>query len=173
MCALSSAKTNIPESPAQLRKNLLSQTIRLIAAQGGYCLLALSIILKGKPLPWEAHPGAGAIVLTGVVIAAVFPVLSAGYVTSFAKLPKTNAWDLVAPLLLRRFFAGYAISQIAALMGLFFFFVYGRVWAVTITAIFTTIGIIWHYLDVRRKTHEFEQQKSPAEQATSSPPAPR
>jgi hypothetical protein len=159
MCALTSAKTKIPASPAQLRKSLLSQTIRLIAAQGGYCLLAHFIILKGKSLPWEAHHGAGGIVLTGVAIAAVFPVLSAGYVASSLRLPKTNAWDQVAPLLLRRFFIGYAISQMAALIGLFLFFVYGRVWAVVITAVFTSVGIIWHYLKMRQMTFEFEQRK--------------
>ncbi len=159
MRALSLPKPRVPASPAQLRRTLLFQTINLIAAQGGYCLLAQSIILKGKSLPWEAHPRAGAIVLTGVAIATVFPVLSAGYVASFVRLPKTNAWDLVAPLLLRQFFIGYAISQMAALIGLFLFFVYGRVWAVVITAIFTSVGIIWHYLKIRQMTFEFEQQK--------------
>lgn len=159
MCALSLAKAKVPASPAQLRRTLLFQTINLIAAQGCYCLFAHFVILKGKPMPEQANPRADAIVLIGVAIAALFPVLSAWVVRRFVNSPEATDWAGVASKLMRQFFVGYAISQMAALIGLFLFFVYGRVWAVVITAIFTSIGIIWHHLKMRQMTFEFEQQK--------------
>jgi ABC-type multidrug transport system fused ATPase/permease subunit len=159
MRALSLAKPKVPASPAQLRRTLLFQTIKLIAAQGGYCLLAHFVILKGKPMPEQANPRADAIVLIGVAIAALFPILSAWVVRRFVNPPETTDWTGVASTLMRQLFVGYAISQMAALIGLFLFFVYGRVWAVVITAVFTSVGIIWHYLRIRQMTFEFEQQK--------------
>ena len=160
MAITSPPGTRIPQSPALLRTRLVPVTISLIGAQAGYWALAYSLVQKGEPMPQQNNPQATTVVGVGIAVAALFPPLSIWIAQRIPRPTVTSEWPIAGHILLRRFFTGFAVSQIASLIGLFLFFVYGRLYSIMVTAFLSSIGIVWHSLKARQKSCEFEQRQS-------------
>ena len=88
-----------------------------------------------------------------ISIVASFPIAKA-----FHRPPTAANYETVAPLLLKQFFVGFALSEAGAICGLLVFFVYADINPLLLLTVLTALAIYLHCLRVKRAIEDIEQR---------------
>jgi hypothetical protein len=143
-------------SPAIFRKRLAPVVFALISAQFSYVLLALFQLRGGFKNPGTGPPqipftlGVFGFGLLSVILS--FPIA-----TRCARLPAgEQTFTTAAPAIQKRFFTGFALSQVGSIAGLLIFFVYADLNPLLFLVGLTSVAIYLHYRRVTRSLDEIE-----------------
>jgi hypothetical protein len=143
--------------PAAFRHRLGLLAAQLIAAQALYLALGLYLLHTGFTASTDAPSrapftvGAFAFGLLGVI--ASFPA-----VTMFSRRqPPGSTFPALAAELQRRFFIGFAFSEIASLAGLLIFFLFADILTLIVLVGVSCASIAAHYVRLRKIVDDFER----------------
>ena len=148
---------SLPAKPAAFRRRLGLLAAQLIAAQALYLALGLYLLYTGFTASTDAPSrtpftiGAFAFGILGV--AASFPA-----VTILARRqPPGSDFPALAVELQRRFFIGFAFSEIPALAGLLLFFLFADILTLILLVGVSCASIAAHYARTRKIVEDFER----------------
>ena len=143
--------------PATFRHRLGLLAVQLIAAQALYLALGLYLLHTGFTAPSNPPSqvpftfGAFAFGLLGV--AASFPAVK----MLARRQPPGSSFPTLAAELQRRFFIGFAFSEIASLAGLLIFFSFADIMTLIFMVGVASVSIAAHYVRLRKIVEEFER----------------
>jgi len=143
--------------PAAFRHRLGLLAGQLIAAQALYLALGLYLLYNGFTASTDAPSrvpftiGAFAFGILGVI--ASFP----GVKILSRRQPPGGSFPALAAELQRRFFIGFAFSEIAALAGLLIFFLFADIAALIFMVAVSSASIAAHYRRARKIVDDFER----------------
>lgn len=143
--------------PAAFRRRLGLLAFQLIATQVLYLALGLYLLYSGFTASTDAPTrapftiGAFAFGILGVI--ASFPAVK----ILARRQPPGSVFPALASELQRRFFIGFAFSEIAALAGLLLFFLFTDITSLIFLVVVSSVSIAAHYLRARTIVDEFEQ----------------
>jgi hypothetical protein len=141
--------------PATFRHRLGLLAIQLIAAQALYLALGLYLLYTGftasAGAPSQAPFTLGVFAFGILGIVASFPAVK----ILARRQPPGSTFPALAVELQRRFFIGFAISEIAALAGLVLFFLFADIASLIFMVIASSASIAAHYVRTRKIVDEF------------------
>jgi len=143
--------------PAAFRRRLGIIAVQLILAQALYLALGLYLLYSGFTAPTDPPTrvpftiGAFAFGMLGVI--ASFPAVK----ILARRQPPGSSFPALAAELQRRFFIGFAFSEIAALAGLLIFFSFADIMTLIILVVVSCASIATHYRSVRNIVDDFER----------------
>ncbi|MGD1018174.1 MAG: hypothetical protein ABSA12_02525 [Verrucomicrobiia bacterium] len=143
--------------PAAFRRRLGVLAVQLIAAQALYLALGLYLLYSGFTAPTDAPSrapftiGAFAFGILGVI--ASFPAVN----ILSRRQPPGGDFPALAVELQRRFFIGFAFSEIASLAGLLIFFLFADITVLIFLVGASSASIAAHYARVRKIVDDFER----------------
>jgi hypothetical protein len=148
---------SVTAKPAAFRHRLGVLAGQLIAAQALYLALGLYLLYSGFTAPTDAPSrvpftiGAFAFGILGV--AASFP----GVKILARRQPPGTSFPALATELQRRFFIGFAFSEIASLAGLLIFFSFADIITLIVLVAVSCVSIAAHYRRERKIVDDFER----------------
>jgi hypothetical protein len=143
--------------PAAFRRRLGLLAVQLIAAQALYLALGLYLLYSGFTAPTDAPSrvpftvGAFAFGILGVI--ASFPAVN----ILARRQPPGSSFPALASELQRRFFIGFAFSEIASLAGLLIFFLFADILTLIVLVGIACASIAAHYVRARKIVDDFER----------------
>jgi hypothetical protein len=146
--------------PAAFRHRLGVLATQLIAAQALYLALGLYLLHTGYAASTDAPSrvpftvGAFAFGILGVI--ASFPAVK----ILSRRQPPGSDFPALAAELQRRFFIGFAFSEIASLAGLLIFLYFADITTLIVLVGVACVSIAAHYLRVRKIVDDFERTPS-------------
>ena len=143
--------------PAAFRHRLGALAGQLIAAQALYLALGLYLLYSGFTASTDAPSRApftiAAFALGILGVAASFPA-----VKMFGRRqPPGTTFPALAAELQRRFFIGFAFSEIASLAGLLIFFLFADIITLIVLVAVASTSIAAHYRRLRKIVDDFER----------------
>lgn len=143
--------------PAAFRHRLGLLAGQLIAAQALYLALGLYLLHAGFTAPTNPPSQVpftiGALAFGILGVAASFP----GVKMLGRRQPPGSTFPALAAELQRRFFIGFAFSEIAALAGLLIFFSFADIMTLILLVGVASASIAAHYVRTRKIVEEFER----------------
>jgi len=143
--------------PAAFRRRLKLLAGQLIAGQALYLALGLYLLYSGFTAPTDAPSrapftiGAFAFGILGVI--ASFPAVN----ILARRQPPDSGFPALAAELQRRFFIGFAFSEIGSLAGLLIFFSFADIITLILLVAVSSASIAAHYVRARKIVDDFER----------------
>lgn len=142
--------------PAAFRRRLGALAVQLIGAQALYLALGLYLLYSGFTAPTDAPSrvpftiGAFAFGILGVIASFLAVNILA------RRQPPGTSFPALAAELQRRFFIGFAFSEIASLAGLLIFFFFADISTLILLVAVSSASIAAHYVRARKIVDGFE-----------------
>jgi hypothetical protein len=141
------------------RQRLTIGAIAFIAAQIMYLALAAMMLqahFKATASGQSRAPFTAIVFLVGILAAGVsFPVVRA----MARRQPTDGDFAAVAPVMLKQFFVGFALSEVASLAGLLIFFLYADVKTLSTLVCVASVSIAAHFLRVKKTLEDIERMQ--------------
>jgi hypothetical protein len=143
--------------PAAFRRRLGLLAVQLITAQILYLALGLYLLCTGFTARTDAPSRA-----PFTIAAFAFGILGVSASFLLVKIlgrrqPPGTTFPSLAAELLRRFFIGFAFSEIAALAGLLIFFLFADIATLIVLVVVSCVSIAAHYMRTRAVVDDFER----------------
>ncbi len=144
-------------NPAAFRRRLGLLAIQLIAAQALYLALGLYLLHTGFTASTHA-PSRAPFTIAAFAFGILGVIASLPAVKILARRqPPGSIFPALATELQRRFFIGFAFSEIAAMAGLLLFFLFADITSLIFLVVVSCVAIAAHYVCARKIVDEFEQ----------------
>jgi F0F1-type ATP synthase membrane subunit c/vacuolar-type H+-ATPase subunit K len=144
-------------TPMMFRQRLTFVVAALVASQFLYAAMAISMRhggFKGSlDAQWRKPLTIGLAAVGMLAAVASFPIVNA----RTKRLSAEAGFAAIAPALLKQFFLGFALSEIAALTGLLIFFLCSDLKTLLFLLWVAATGIVLHFLRVKKVAEHFER----------------
>ncbi|HTS16861.1 MAG TPA: hypothetical protein VMP11_04755 [Verrucomicrobiae bacterium] len=155
----------MPRQPSQLataqpvafRRRLGLLAVQLIIAQVLYLALGLYLLYTGFAA--STNPPTRALFTIGAFAFGILGVSASFLLVKVLarRQPPGTTFPNLAAELLRRFFIGFALSEIAALAGMLVFFLFADIATLTVLVVVSCVAIAAHYVRTRKIVDDFER----------------